>query len=68
MMLQTAIWRWGCSVNFRQSRGAKEYMLKFYQEAAEDYYGKAWLKAGDYVRSKGYPASVYGEFSLGGKL
>ncbi len=51
-----------------EDEGTREFMLKFHQEAINGQYGMAWLKARDHVKSKGFPASVYGAFNLSGFL
>ncbi len=49
-----------------EDEGTMEFMKKFHQQAVKGDYGDAWLKARDFVKEQGYPASVYGAFVLGG--
>ena len=46
--------------------GTKEFMVEFHKWAKQGEYQKGLLLAKEHLRSKGYPASVYGAFVLYG--
>ncbi|MEK9940888.1 MAG: CHAT domain-containing tetratricopeptide repeat protein [Gammaproteobacteria bacterium] len=46
--------------------GTVAYMQKFHEVARSGDFGSAWLAARDELKDRGYPASVYGAFVLGG--
>ena len=46
--------------------GTKEFMSIFYKYAKNGEYSKGYIQARDYLKTKGYPSSVYGAFVLNG--